>query len=149
MKCTICDQRGHSAMYCPKVTYAATDKTRYATGANDILTIDDVKRLLYGGPPTPQVRKVAPRPSLEEAVANQIGELVDGLDDFRGIEEMPQAARDLTTYAAAFASAQKNCDHDDVNNVAYGRTWQCLDCRRYLDRDAMRRARGNSMWWSW
>lgn len=147
MKCTICYQRGHSAMYCPKVTYAATDRTRYGGGYFD----DDalLRSVLLGGPPTPQVRKVAPRPSLEEAVANQIGELVDGLDDFRGIEELPETTKDLTTYAAAFASAQKNCDHDDVNNVAYGRTWQCLDCRRYLDRDAMRRARGNSMWWSW
>lgn len=142
MKCTICGRRNHSAMYCPKVTYPAINTT-------NIRTLEDVQQYLYGGPPTPQVRRVDNRPSLEEAVANQVGELVDGLDDFHGIEEMPEATKDLTTYAAAFASAQKNCDHDDVNNVAYGRTWQCLDCRRYLDRDAMRRARGNSMWWSW
>lgn len=141
MRCLICSQRGHSAMYCPKVR-----PSRYANTTN-LWTIA-VGR--YGDPPTPEVRKVTPRgPSLEEAVANQIGELVDGLDDFRGIEEMPTPARDLTAYRDAWTSARRNCPHLNVYSATHGRLWGCNDCLQYLDRAAMQEARGNDWWWSW
>lgn len=137
--CLICGKRGHSAMYCPKVMDEATA----------------VRLTALGRIPTPTVVRVddreTPKPErvLGEAVANQIGELVDGLDEFRGIEEMPRPPRDLTAYADAFASAQKRCRHQDVNNVEHRRTWYCVDCRQHLDYDAMRRVRGDNYWWSW
>jgi hypothetical protein len=51
--------------------------------------------------------------------------------------ELP-VTRDLTTYRDALTSAVKNCPHENVEDDLHGRSWQCVDCGRYLDLHAMR-----------
>jgi hypothetical protein len=85
----------------------------------------------------------ASKPSMREAIADQLGELTAGLDDFAGHDELPRPPRDLTTYADAFASAAAKCEHPDAENILYGREWLCPDCGRYLGRKDMK----GRAWW--
>ena len=89
-----------------------------------------------------------PRPALSDEVARQVGLLTADLD-FVGGEELPRPPADLSSYADAFAAAVASCEHENTNNISYGRQWLCDDCGKYLDRAAMQRARGNSYWYSW
>lgn len=86
-----------------------------------------------------------PAPTLADCVERQVAALTA---DFEGVggEELPRPPVDLTTYVDAFASAAANCRHENTREVMYGRQWNCLDCKRVLDRAAMRAARGGSSW---
>jgi hypothetical protein len=85
-------------------------------------------------------------PSLRDAVADQVAALTVDLAGPDG-PELPAPERDLTTYADAFASAAKKCDHRDAIETLYGREWVCDTCHRVLDREAMRKARGGGGIW--
>ena len=73
-------------------------------------------------------------PALADAVEAQVAALTATFDGVGG-EELPQPPRDLTAYDDAFASAAKNCDHPDAEDVAYAkREMYCPTCRRYFKR---------------
>lgn len=132
-------------MYCPRAVDERRVRKRLAAIADTrvmaALTPEGMRT------PIPEVRRVDQ--PLEAVVARQLGELTADLDGWHGATEMPRPPRDLTSYADAYASAVRKCKHEDVNNISYGRQWLCTDCGRYLDRKAMREARGDSYWWSW
>ena len=152
--CYICLQTDHSAMYCPKAIDERKIRRRLKDIVRDTKPFMPVETLPDGTRvpmriPIPEVRRVMDEERLEVVVARQVGELTRDLDGWHGVAEMPAPPRDLTSYADARASAVKKCRHEDVNNISYGRQWLCTDCGKYLDRKAMREARGDIYWWSW
>ena len=92
---------------------------------------------LYGG----VFKESAPKPKsdLTERVANQIAELTAGFEG-QGKEELPKAPAS-DTYADAYNSAVKNCDHPAslLQEGLYGREWQCGQCGRWLNRADLHR----------
>ena len=90
------------------------------------------------GKPTKQ-KPADKRREIRDAVRDQIGDLVRDFEGTGG-SEVGRPARDLTAYDDAFASAARNCLHEDATNVLYGREWSCPTCNRSIDRSEMRRA---------
>ena len=83
-----------------------------------------------------------------DAVQADKPDLLAGLETIKvpkrfksNVQELPDT-RDLTTYADAYASAVKKCQHPHLIDTLYGREFQCIDCGRYVD---PREARGRWM----
>lgn len=77
---------------------------------------------------------------LRERVANDLAAIHDALpDDWQGHVEVEPVPPELTdTYGVAFASARKNCKHENAYGTAYARgEYQCADCGKYFQRRGM------------
>jgi hypothetical protein len=136
--CTKCGLSSHAAASCPYAgTLGPSAWYKSLFGGSWLSGID-----LGAAPMGP------PRPTLASEVERQVAALTADLD-FVGGEELPRPPADLSAYADAFAAAVAECEHENTNNISYGRQWLCDDCGKYLDRAAMQRARGNSYWYSW
>ena len=55
--------------------------------------------------------------------------------------------RKLTTYADAFESARKKCEHTDLLDLVTGRQYYCEDCHRILTRAEVVRMQRQRGWW--
>ena len=100
------------------------------------------KYLTYQGIDLSARLDIEPAVTLEAAVNDQLRSILGTAPaDWHGGEELPRPALDLTSYADAFASAAKNCEHENATDVLYGREWHCEDCGRYFDRAEWNRIR--------
>lgn len=79
---------------------------------------------------------------LREAAERQFEELLRGADDLGPAPaEMPIPPVDLTAYDHAYASARRNCRHDELEETLHSRGEYCRQCGRYLSAAQINEAR--------
>lgn len=66
--------------------------------------------------------------TLTAAILRDIHQLTDGLEGWKGGEELPKPQRDLTTYAHAYESARENCPHENTTELLWHKQYKCEDC---------------------